>query len=112
MLSFFGRRGEDRDDALEDVQKFFRLFMAPGVQHCGGGPGPNTFDLLTELENWVEKGIAPKRIIATGGNVPTRTRPLCPYPKSAMYSGSGGTDDAASFVCRHPRGRGHDDDDD
>ncbi len=112
VLSFFSGRHGDRDDALEDVQKFFRLFMAPGVQHCGGGPGPNTFDLLTELENWVEKGIAPKRIIATGGNVPTRTRPLCAYPKSAVYSGSGSTDDAANFVCRGPRGGGDDGDDD
>ncbi len=112
VLSFFGGRHGDRDDALEDVQKFFRLFMAPGVQHCGGGPGPNTFDLLTELENWVEEGIAPKRIIAKGGIVPTRTRPLCAYPKSAVYSGSGSTDDAANFVCRGPRGGGDDGDDD
>ncbi|MFM9888061.1 MAG: tannase/feruloyl esterase family alpha/beta hydrolase [Burkholderiales bacterium] len=112
VLSFFRGRHEDRDNAIEDVQKFFRLFMAPGVQHCGGGPGPNTFDLLTELENWVEKGIAPQRIIATGGLVPTRTRPLCAYPKASVYSGSGSTDEAANFVCRDPRGHRRDGDDD
>jgi feruloyl esterase len=85
----------------EDRARFFRLFMAPGVHHCSGGPGPNTFDLLTPLENWVEGGIAPDRIIAshiTGGMV-DRTRPLCPYPQEARYSGSGSIDDAANFVC-------------
>jgi feruloyl esterase len=108
VVSFFKGRKEDREDALEEVQQFFRLFMAPGVQHCGGGPGPSPLDLLTDLENWIEKGQAPKRIIAGGGNVPTRTRPLCAYPKVAVYGGTGSVDEAASYQCRAPRR--HDDD--
>jgi feruloyl esterase len=78
--------------------------MAPGVQHCGGGSGPNNFDMLAPLENWVERGIAPDRIIASHmtGNVVDRTRPLCAYPREAKYIGSGSIDDAANFVCRRP----------
>lgn len=93
---------------FEEVQKatgpsadFFRLFMMPGVFHCGGGPGPDTFDAITPLVNWVERGAAPDRLVAAkreGGQV-TRTRPLCPYPQVARYTGSGSKDDAASFVC-------------
>ena len=109
----------------EDVQKkmsgapdFIRLFLEPGMLHCGGGAGPDQFggsgadapvvdqdhDLLSALENWVEKGQAPERIIASkaaDGRV-VRTRPLCAYPKVARYSGTGSTDDAASFTCVQP----------
>jgi feruloyl esterase len=83
---------------------WLRLFLAPGMAHCGGGEGPNTFDAVTALEQWVEHGKAPDRIIAshgTDGKV-DRTRPLCPYPQVAKYSGSGSIDDAANFVCRAP----------
>lgn len=86
------------------TDSFFRLFMVPGMQHCSGGPGPNSFDMLSALENWVEKGVAPAKVIAshsTNGSV-DRTRPLCPYPKIAMYTGKGSTDEAANFVCRNP----------
>jgi len=79
-----------------------RLFMVPGMGHCGGGEGPNTFDMVSALEQWVEQGKAPGRIIAsrvTNGTV-ERTRPLCPYPQVAVHSGSGSTDEAASFVCK------------
>jgi feruloyl esterase len=81
-----------------------RLFMAPGMGHCGGGEGPNTFDMVTPLEQWREKGKAPERIIAshsTAGKV-DRTRPLCPYPQIAKYNGTGSPDDAASFACALP----------
>ena len=81
---------------------FMRLFMAPGMAHCGGGEGPNQFDMVTTLEQWVEKGKAPDQIPAshlTSGQV-DRTRPLCQYPKVAQYKGSGSIDDAANFVCR------------
>lgn len=81
-----------------------RLFMAPGMAHCGGGPGPNTFDAVTALEQWVEAGVAPDQIIAahrTGGSV-DRTRPLCPYPQVARYTGSGSIDEAANFACQSP----------
>ena len=83
---------------------WFRLFMAPGVNHCRGGDGPDTFDALAMVEDWVEKGVAPDRIIAsrrTEGRV-DRTRPLCPYPQIAKYNGSGSTDDAANFSCAAP----------
>jgi feruloyl esterase len=80
---------------------FARLFMVPGMHHCGGGFGPNTFDMLPALEAWVEKGIAPKEIIAsriTDGKI-ERTRPLCPHPLVARYRGQGSIDEASSFTC-------------
>ena len=87
------------------TQDFFRLFMAPGMGHCNGGPGPNTLDALTALEDWVEKGIAPDKIVATrrgrDGAV-DRTRPLCVYPQVARWSGQGSTDAAANFACVNP----------
>jgi feruloyl esterase len=81
-----------------------RLFMAPGMGHCAGGEGPNTFDEVKALEQWREHGTPPARIEAShsaNGRV-DRTRPLCPYPQVARYAGSGSTDDAASFVCKAP----------
>lgn len=79
--------------------------MAPGMYHCGTGPGPDTFDYLSALEQWVEKGIAPEQMESThfdlNGN-PDRTRPLCAYPKVAQYNGSGSIDDAANFSCAAP----------
>ncbi len=101
------------------TDSFVRLFLAPGMQHCGGGPGPSSFgqgggdgaadsghNIYTALEQWVEKGVAPSSIIATkyvdDGN-PSKgvkmTRPLCPYPQIAKYKGSGDTNDAANFAC-------------
>ena len=77
-----------------------RLFMAPGMAHCSGGPGPNQADWLAALEQWVERGIAPSRIVArAAGGTAVRTRPLCAYPQVAQYSGKGSTDDAANFTC-------------
>jgi feruloyl esterase len=92
------------DTLGEDTLQFSRLFMAPGVHHCGGGTGPNIFDMLAPLENWVERGVAPDRVIASHltGNAVDRTRPLCAYPREAKYIGSGSIDDAANFVCRRP----------
>jgi len=86
------------------VRDGFRLFMAPGMGHCRGGEGPNAFDALTVMEEWVEQGTAPDQIIAsrTIDGAVDRTRPLCPYPQLAVYSGSGSTDDAANFACRLP----------
>jgi feruloyl esterase len=84
------------------TSEWTRLFMVPGMGHCGGGEGPNTFDMVTALEQWVEKGAAPERIIASrvvDGKV-VRTRPLCPHPRVAVYNGSGSTDDATNFSCR------------
>ena len=80
----------------------YRLFMVPGMAHCSGGEGPNTFDMVGALEQWVEHGRAPNQIIATHvtNGQPARTRPLCPYPQIATYKGSGSIDDATNFVCR------------
>jgi tannase/feruloyl esterase len=83
---------------------FFRLFMVPGMFHCGGGVGTSIFDAATPLLNWVESGTAPERIAASrvvDGKV-ARTRPLCPYPQVARYQGTGSTDDAANFRCVRP----------
>ena len=81
-----------------------RLFMAPGMGHCGGGEGPNMFDTVSALEQWRENGKAPQRIIASHSSAGKidRTRPLCPYPQVAKYKGIGSTDDAANFVCALP----------
>jgi len=90
----------------EEVHESFRLFMAPGMGHCGGGAGPSRFDMLTALERWVEEGEAPDHIVASrvrDGDV-DRTRPLCPYPAQAVYSGTGSTDEAENFACRMPSG--------
>jgi feruloyl esterase len=87
---------------VSKIDSSFRLFMAPGMAHCNGGEGPSNFDALTALEQWVEQGKAPEKIIAArveNGRV-TRTRPLCPYPQEAVYNGSGSTDEAANFSCR------------
>ncbi|MEO8681281.1 MAG: tannase/feruloyl esterase family alpha/beta hydrolase [Vicinamibacterales bacterium] len=86
----------------KEAGDFLRLFMAPGMTHCAGGPGPNTFDAVAALEQWVEHGTKPAQMIAshsTNGAV-DRTRPLCPYPQVASYTGSGSIDEAANFVCK------------
>jgi len=109
---------DDHGDKLRAVGQHVRYFLAPGVFHCGGGPGPDVVNanLLTALEEWVEHGLTPERIIATKNNSPL-ARPLCPYPKLARYVGSGSTNDPASFVCvkaidREPFRKDDDDHDD
>ncbi len=105
VVRFFGGARQDRAAALRDVQTFYRLYMAPGMGHCGGGPGPNSFDLQPALEQWVERGIAPEAVVATHSTngVVDRSRPLCPYPQVAAYSGKGDTNDAANFTCGDPK---------
>ena len=84
------------------VSNNYRLYMVPGMAHCGGGTGTSTFDMLTALEQWVEGKKAPDSIpasrVVNGQTV--RTRPLCAYPQVATYKGSGSTDEAANFVCK------------
>jgi poly(3-hydroxybutyrate) depolymerase len=85
------------------ASEFTRLFAVPGMNHCGGGPATDQFDAFTALTNWVEKGSAPDRIVATAGQNspwPARTRPLCAYPKQARYKGLGSVEDASTFVCQ------------
>jgi feruloyl esterase len=83
---------------------FARLFMMPGVAHCGGGIGPDRIDAVTAVIDWVEKNKAPDQLLASkvaGGQV-VRTRPLCPYPQVAKYSGQGSIDNAVNFACVAP----------
>lgn len=104
-----------------DADRFVRLYLVPGMQHCADGPGPNSFgqagpsiradaehDISLALERWVEKGVAPGPIIAAKrapdpAKGVVRTRPLCPYPQVARWKGTGSIDDAANFVCVTPK---------
>jgi feruloyl esterase len=106
--------------SFKEIQDFYRLFMVPGMGHCGGGTGATEFgayidppivdadhDIMKALERWVEQGIAPEKIIATHFTDadPARAvqfqRPLCPFPRVARYDGRGSPADPASFTCRH-----------
>jgi len=123
----------EKNGGLAATKKFARLFVVPGMNHCGGGIATDQFDMLTPLVDWVEHGVAPDNVVARVNpannqlailNTPvptTRSRPLCPYPRYARYNGAGSIDDAASFRCvsphhrdhdGHDNDRGHDDDDD
>jgi feruloyl esterase len=82
------------------VAEWSRIFLVPGMAHCGGGPALDQFDMLTPLVDWVEKDSAPESILATGRAFPGRSRPLCAYPKHAQYKGQGDTQDAANFECK------------
>jgi feruloyl esterase len=85
-----------------EVSRSYRLFMVPGMGHCGGGDGASSFDMVTALEKWVEEKHAPERIIASRNRNgrPELTHPLCPYPQTAVYQGKGNTSDEANFVCK------------
>jgi feruloyl esterase len=84
------------------VAQNHRLYMIPGMAHCGGGDATATFDMFSALTQWVEQGKAPDRIEAsrTRNGAVDRTRPLCVYPQTAQYDGSGSTDESANFVCK------------
>jgi feruloyl esterase len=91
-----------KNGGVAKVQQNHRLFMVPGMAHCGGGDATATFDMLTALTQWVENGKTPDRIEASrtrNGSV-DRTRPLCAYPATAVYNGSGSTDDTKNFTCK------------
>ena len=100
-VEYFEEANKRMGDSTGD---FFRLFMVPGMFHCGGGVGTSTFDVMTPLLHWVEGGEAPNAIAASrvSGGKANRTRPLCPYPQVARYSGTGSIDDAANFRCAAP----------
>ena len=100
-VDFYHQAVEQSGDA-PPASNWIRLFMVPGMGHCSGGEGPDTFDKISVIEQWVEQGRAPDKIIAshwTAGK-PDRTRPLCPYPQTARYQGSGSIDDVANFACK------------
>ena len=83
------------------VMNWSRLYLAPGMGHCGGGAATlDSFDLLSAVVDWVEKGTAPDAVTATGRAFPGRSRPMCAYPKHAQYKGSGDIEDAKNFECR------------
>src|SRR4029079_8732547 len=84
----------------EQVRNWSRLYLSPGMGHCGGGPSLDSFDALTAIMQWVEKGVAPESLTATGRAFPGRSRPLCSYPLHAHYKGQGNPEDAANFECR------------
>jgi feruloyl esterase len=98
--------GLEEKKPYKQIQKWHRLYMAPGMSHCynAAAKGPNIFDTMTAIEDWVEKEIAPDRIIASHktGSIVDRTRPLCPYPAVARWTGIGSIDDAANFECVEP----------
>jgi hypothetical protein len=116
VRSFLSKYPDPRRDSSKSIEDFYRLFMVPGMGHCGGGIGPISFgngggpasteparDIFAALEQWVEKGVAPNQLIGSGP-VPTDTsktltRPLCPYPQVAQYKGTGDANNAANFVC-------------
>ena len=89
-----------------NVRDYSRLFLAPGVLHCGAGPGPDQVDYLSAITSWVEDGEAPEQLLAQKFDVEGRvtlSRPLCAYPQVAIYDGSGDPSDAGSFACREPK---------
>jgi Tannase and feruloyl esterase len=94
----------DKLGGLEHTDESMRLFLLPGMGHCGGGYGPNRFDGMDTISAWVEHGRAPERIVARRENAGKieRTRPICVYPRVAKYTGSGSLDDAANFACTVP----------
>ena len=95
----------EHNGGLDKTQKFARLFLVPGMNHCGGGPSTSQFDAFGALVKWVERNDAPERLIATAPTDtpwPGRTRPLCAYPKQARYIGKGSIEDAANFRCELP----------
>jgi feruloyl esterase len=120
VQAFLARFPDARSNAKQPVQDFYRLYMVPGMGHCGGGVGPNAFgngfsmssepsqNIFAALEHWVENGTPPDLLIGTGQSVTdpgkTLTRPLCPYPHVARYRGTGDPNQASSFVCAVPAG--------
>src|SRR5258706_2925218 len=91
----------EKNGGYEKLEGHARLFMVPGMQHCTGGSGPNTFDTLSALEKWVEKGVAPDAIPATHStsSAVDRTMPLCKFPEEAHYKGSGDMNDSSNWSC-------------
>jgi feruloyl esterase len=91
----------EADNGPGPVSSWSRLFLVPGMGHCGGGAATlDHFDMLSAIVEWVEQGQAPAQVVATGQAFPGRSRPLCPYPQHAQYNGSGNSELAASFSCK------------
>jgi pimeloyl-ACP methyl ester carboxylesterase len=100
-VQYYERLGQDNGE--EPLTQWSRLFLVPGMGHCGGGERTlDRVDLLDALVTWVEDGRAPERVTATGSSAPGESRPLCPYPSRAQYSGTGDAHDAANYSCQKP----------
>jgi feruloyl esterase len=102
LLMYHGWNDQQVPALSSAVGKSIQLYMVPGMNHCQGGVGTDTFDKVAAIEQWMTQGRAPDQIVAshaTEGKI-DRTRPLCPYPHVAVYNGSGSTDEASSFSCR------------
>ncbi len=98
-VQYYERLGEDNPG--QPLRDWSRLFLVPGMGHCGGGQRTlDQFDMLSAVVEWVEKSSAPSRVIATGQSAPGESRPLCPYPEFASYVGAGDNRDAASYNCK------------
>lgn len=106
VIDAFSQDKRGNESATKMVDGFYRLFMVPGMAHCIGGPGPSRFDSLAALREWVEGGHAPEFMVATRvaamgrPMTPAFSRPVCPFPKSARWLGSGSVSDAANFRCQ------------
>jgi feruloyl esterase len=99
-IDYYGRMSMANGGEAK-VKEWSRLFLSPGMGHCGGGAGAlDQFDLLSAAVNWVEKNSPPQSITATGRAFPGRSRPLCAYPEHAQYNGTGNPEDAANYSCR------------
>jgi feruloyl esterase len=99
-IGYYERLIRDNGGASQ-VESWSRLFLSPGMGHCQGGSAAlDRFDMLTAITDWVEKGIAPDAVIATGSAFPGRSRPLCSYPAFARYTGQGDPEDAKNYVCQ------------
>lgn len=114
MVNWYSEMADEMR-GFEKTQEFARLFMMPGVNHCGGGPGTSTIDPFSPVVDWVENGNAPETLLGTAPAAtpfPGRTRALCPYPAYARYKGTGDVNLAESFECHvdQHRRHGHDDD--
>jgi len=98
-LGYYKRMAAE-NGGLDQVESWSRIYLVPGMSHCGGGPATlDNFDMLGAVVKWVEDGTPPDSVIATGKDFPGRSRPLCAYPKHAQYKGSGDPQDASNFVC-------------
>jgi len=98
-LGYYEKMAKDTGNG--DVTSWSRIYFVPGMGHCQGGTATlDQFDMLSAVVDWVEKGVTPDRVVATGQAFPGRSRPLCPYPQHAQYKGQGDTNDASNFVCQ------------
>jgi feruloyl esterase len=113
-----------RHGGVKHADEFMKLYLVPNMGHCSGNASTDNFDMLTPMVNWIENGVAPEEVVASGSRFPatlgtltglstTRSRPLCPYPKTLRYSGTGDITQATSYICVAPeRAHHHDKDDD